>query len=106
MMTVVSTGPPNIITHPSSQLITANMSITLNCMGIGKGTIRYQWEMSNNNRGPWMQIRNNNGRSLVVRNLRQSQQYRCVVSNEAGRTTSNIATITILSEFVVIIAIV
>ena len=33
-------------------------------------------------------------------NLQESQQYRCVVSNEAGRTRSNVATITVLSKLV------
>ena len=33
-------------------------------------------------------------------NLRESQQYRCVVSNEAGGTRSNVATITVLSKLV------
>ena len=99
MMTKMSTGPPDITSHPSSQLTTINMSVTLNCVGVGKGTIKYLWEISNNNGGPWTKISNSNGRSLVVRNLSQSRHYRCVVSNDAGRTTSNVATITVLSEF-------
>ena len=92
------TGPPSITTHPSSQLITIAMTITLNCEGTGGGSITYHWETSKINGGQWMNISNSNSRTLVVRNLDQSQQYRCVVSNEAGSIRSNIATITVLSK--------
>ena len=37
-------------------------------------------------------------KTLVVGTLKHSQQYRCVVSNEAGTTRSNVATVTVLSE--------
>ena len=76
------------------------MIITLDCEGIGKGTITYQWETSNINGGQWMNISDSNNKTLVVRNLEQSQQYRCVVSNEAGSTRSDIATVTVLSKYV------
>ena len=33
-------------------------------------------------------------------NLQESQQYRCVVSNEAGGTRSNVATVTVLGKFI------
>ena len=77
------------------------MSVTLSCEGTGGGSITYHWETSKINGGQWMNIGNSNSKTLVVRNLEQSQQYRCVVSNEAGSTRSDDATITILSEFAV-----
>ena len=77
------------------------MSVTLNCNGTGRGSITYHWETSNINGGQWMNISNSNRRRYIVRNTQQSQQYRCVMSNEAGSTRSDIATVTILSEFVV-----
>ena len=40
----------------------------------------------------------NNSKRLVVSNLEHTQQYRCVVSNEAGSTRSDIATVTVLSK--------
>ena len=92
----LSTGPPTITTHPTSQLTTVGMGVTLNCEGTGRGSITYQWQNRNINRGRWRDISNN--RRLVVRTLEQSQQYRCVVSNEAGGTTSNVATVYVLSE--------
>ena len=100
-MTQVSTGPPTITTHPTSQLTNVSMSVTLNCEGTGRGSITYQWQTSNINGGQWSDISNSNNRRLVVSTLQESQQYRCVVSNEAGGTTSSAATVTVLSKKVV-----
>ena len=97
-MTQVFTGPPTITTHPTSQLTNISMSVTLDCEGTGRGSITYQWKISNINGGQWMNISDSNSKTLVVRNLEQSQQYRCVVSNEAGSTRSDIAIVTILSK--------
>ena len=80
------------------------MSVTLNCEGTGRGSIAYHWETSNINGGQWMKISNSNSKRYVVRNIQQSQQYRCVVSNEAGSTRSDVATVFVLSEFAVNIA--
>ena len=102
MMTQVSAGHPTITTHPSSQLINISISVTLYCEGTGRGSIIYQWETSNINGGQWMNISNSNSRTLVVGTLEQSQQYRCVVSNEAGSTRSNVAAVTVLSELFVL----
>ena len=73
------------------------MSVTLNCEGIGGGSIAYQWTRSING-GQWSIISNSNNRRFVVSNLQESQQYRCVVSNEAGGTRSDVATVTVLSK--------
>ena len=99
--TKLSTGPPNITVHPSSQLIITNA--TLHCEGIGNGSIRYQWEMSSTSEGPWVQINDGNGSNLVVNSVSQSQHYRCVVANQAGIAISSVATVNVLSEFVIII---
>ena len=101
MMTQVFTGPPTITTHPTGQLTNVSMSVTLDCEGTGRGSITYHWETSNINGGQWMNISNSNRRRYIVRNIQQSQQYRCVVSNEAGITRSNVAAVTVLSEFAV-----
>ena len=95
MMTLVFTGPPTITTHPTSQSTNVSMSVTLDCEGTGEGMITYNWETNKTNGGQWINI--SNSKTLVV-SLEQSQQYRCVVSNEAGSTRSDVATITVLSE--------
>ncbi|XP_065885723.1 hemicentin-1-like isoform X3 [Dysidea avara] len=89
-------GPPTMTIHPTSQLTTVSMSVTLNCEATGRGSITYQWHTRNINEGQWSNISNSNNRGLVVRNLQESQQYRCVVSNEADGTRSNVATVTVL----------
>ena len=90
--------PPIMRTHPTSQVVTISTSVTLDCEGTGKGPITYHWETSNINEGQWMNISDSNSKTLVVRNLEQSQHYRCVVSNEVGSSRSDVATITVLSK--------
>ena len=102
-MTQVFTGPPTITTHPASQLTNISVSVTLRCRVTGRGSITYQWETSNINGGQWMNISNSNSKELVVRNLEESQQYRCIVSNEAGSTRSNVASIIVLSKLILTI---
>ena len=98
IMTQVFTGPPTITTHPTSQLTNVSMSVTLDCEGSGRGSITYHWETSNINGGQWMNISDSGSKTLVIENLEQSQQYRCIVSNEAGSTGSAAAAITILGK--------
>ena len=95
---IIITGAPGITSHPSNKLVTNKMTFVLTCEGTGRRPITYHWETSNISGGQWMNISNSNSTRLVVRNLEQSQQYRCVVSNEAGSNRSNIATVTILSK--------
>ena len=92
------TGPPTITFHPTSQLMAVNMNITLNCEGNGEGVIEYQWETRDINGKRWVIISDSNVKMLIVSNFEQSQQYRCVVSNEAGSTRSDVATITALGK--------
>ena len=96
MMTQAFTGPPTITTHPINQLTNVSMSVTLDCEGSGRGSITYHWETKRGKK--WMKIKNSNDKRYVVRNLQQSQQYRCVVSDEAGSNRSNAATVTVLSK--------
>ena len=91
-------SPPTITTHPTSQLTTVSMSVTLDCEGTGKQPITYQWEESDINGGQWVNVSGSTSNRLVVRNLRQSRQYRCVVSNEVGNNTSNVAIVGVLSK--------
>ena len=76
------------------------MSVTLNCEGTGRGSITYQWQTRNIIGEQWRNISSSNNSRIIVRNLQESQQYRCIVSNEAGGTRSNVATVTVLSELV------
>ena len=85
---------------PINQLISINMTAKpLNCKTTSRRSIAYQWEARNINGGQWIIISNSDNRRLMLKNLQQSQQYRCVVSNEAGSTRSNVATVTVLSKY-------
>ena len=93
------TGAPTVTTHPSSKLVTSNMSITLDCDGNGIEPIIFYWESSTINSEEWTNISNSDSKKLVVKKLDDSEQYRCVVSNDAGNTRSKIAVITVLSKY-------
>ena len=90
------TGPPIIITHPTNETVNATTSVTLNCEGTGQEPITYLWQISSIDGGPWMDI--TDGKKLLVRNSQQSERYRCIVSNEAGTTTSNTAIVTLMGK--------
>ena len=77
------------------------MSVTLICKGNGTGSIRYQWQTRSINGGPWLNISNSDSQTYTVRNLQESEQYRCIVSNEAGDITSKSANLTILGEYTI-----
>ena len=94
---LLTDGAPIITTQPISQLTTVNMNVTLTCEGAGIGTITYHWEVKNINGEEWTNISNSNNTKLM-RNLEQSEQYRCVVSNHIDPTKSNIATVNVLSK--------
>lgn len=92
----VFTGPPKIVINPISQSTAPDASITLNCRGNGIGSIAYEWETRKINGRYWRPAGYDD--RLVVRRPKKSHQYRCVVSNEAGKTVSKISTISVLSE--------
>ena len=94
-MTQVFTGPPTIINPLVDQLIAFNTKVTLSCDAKGNGTITYQWQKYNN--GEWINIKDKIKFKYTTSRLRKSTQFSCVVSNEAGETTSNV-TISVLSE--------
>ena len=93
----VHIGPPTITIQPASQLSTIGMTITLNCEGTGRGLLTYYWE-ERERRNRWGMINGNSSSALTIRNIQNSNQFRCTVSNEAGSTTSHPAGITILGK--------
>ena len=85
-MTQVFTGPPTITTPLTDQVIKSNRRVTLVCTASGGGTIEYQWQKYSN--GLWVNISNSNTAVYKTDRLTESNQFRCVVSNEAGQVTS------------------
>ena len=93
-MQLLFTGPPVIIVHPANKVINTTTSVTLRCKGTGGGSIMYQWEYKLIDEGQWMSISDSNTEKIVIRNLQHTEMYRCIVSNGAGRTMSNVSTVT------------
>ena len=89
------TGPPSINNPLIDQVIEVNERVTLNCGASGDSTITYQWQQFSN--GSWMDVADSNNAEYTTDILTQSSQFRCVVTNEAGMTTSNV-TILVLGE--------
>ena len=89
------TGPPTINISLIDQVAEVDERVTLNCKASGDGTITYKWQEFSN--GSWMDITDSNNAEYTTDILTQSSQFRCIVTNEAGRTTSNV-TIFVLSE--------
>jgi len=95
LMTQVFTGPPTITNPPSDQVIIHNTKANLICNAIGGGKITYQWQKLKN--GLWRDITKGNKTDYKTSKLKKSNQFRCVVSNEAGKTTSSV-TISVLGK--------
>ena len=98
MLVIIVTGPPVIVTHPTNGVISAKEIITLNCKATGGGSITYLWQFSVVDGGQWISIMDSSTEKFIVRNLRQSERYRCIVSNEAGNTISNASTVTLMGK--------
>ena len=79
--------------------------MTLNCQGTGGGLITHRWEISDISKEEWREISDSDGEKLVIRNLDNSEKYRCVASNEAGSTISNTAIVTLIGRSLLFIGI-
>jgi len=93
------TGPPVFLTHPTSHIVTVGMTISLYC-NVSAFIVSYAWEWRSINGGSWSRISNSQSYKYDVRNIQQSQQYRCVAGNDAGALISNVATIEVLSKHI------
>ena len=93
-MTQVFTGPPTISTI-TNQVIKLDEKANLVCAANGSGTITYQWQKLYKHK--WMDIKKGNTAQYKTGKLKQSSQFRCVASNEAGNVASDI-TVYVLSK--------
>ena len=90
-------GPPHFLTHPISHTVTAGMNITLYC-NVSGYKVSYVWERRTDG-SAWSRISNSQSYKYEVKNIQQSQQYRCVPGNDAGSIISNEAIIQVLSKY-------
>ena len=94
-------GPPIITTHPTNKVVNASVGTTLNCKATSEKEIIYKWEISSTNSEQWEDLSSSNGETLVVRNVIESERYRCVASNDAGSTTSESATVILMGKLLI-----
>ena len=75
------------------------MNVTLYCNVSSVVSVSFVWERITNS-SSWERIPNTQSYKYVVRNIQQTQQYRCVIGNDAGALVSNPATIEVLSKYI------
>ena len=77
------------------------MNVTLYCNVSSAVRVVFVWERSTDG-SSWSRISNSQRPYYVVRNIQQTEQYRCVTGNDAGTLVSNAATIEVLSKHLII----
>ena len=87
-----TTVPPAITTHPANQIVAAGQTATFGVLATGTAPLTYQWQKNSVNItgafGPMF--------TTPVNILSDSgSTYRVIVTNSAGSTTSNAATLTV-----------
>ena len=80
-------GPPHYLMHPISHTVTVGMNVTLYC-NVSGYKVSYAWTRSTDG-GTWPLISNSQSYKYEVKNIQQSQQYRCIAGNDAGSIISN-----------------
>ncbi|XP_065888297.1 roundabout homolog 2-like isoform X2 [Dysidea avara] len=95
---------PKICKHPSNITVRADSyrERTLTVVAAGKGPINYQWEKYSSSDNSWIihdyaLIKGETSPKLKFKPARHVHEgiYRCTVSNDDGRVTSNNATVTV-----------
>ncbi len=91
---------PKITTQPMAQTVNAGETVTFTVAATGAES--YQWQYSKNGGTTWANNSatgsNTNTFSFKTTSAMSGRQYRCVVTNGAGDTTSNAATLIVLSK--------
>ena len=75
------------------------MDVTLYCNVSSAVEVAFAWERRTDG-SSWERIPNTQNYKYVMRNIQQTQQYRCVPGNNAGTLVSNAATIEVLSKHI------
>ncbi len=88
-----SSGAPVITTHPASQTVAVGGNVTFSIVATGTAPLSYQWQKATT------PIASATNASLTLSNVQavDAADYRVYVSNTAGNTTSQPATLTVLT---------
>jgi len=101
--------PPSILAHPNNLSLNANpCSASYTPKGVfgvtvtGKEPFSYQWQKKLTSSSTWADIANEKKASLTLKNPQapdvSGQEYRVVITNDDGTTTSNAATLSLSSS--------
>jgi len=94
--------PPVITQSPTSQMVaSSDTRVNLTCEAFSMdGSVQYLWEKKGYDDGTaWTVELDATQSTSVEANPSISQQYRCVAISDAGRATSQVANITVLSKY-------
>ena len=75
------------------------MNVTLYC-NVSAFIASFGWERRTDG-SAWIGIRNTQRPYYVMRNIQQTERYRCITGNDAGSVLSNAATIEVLSKCII-----
>jgi glucose/arabinose dehydrogenase len=95
-----STAKPTITNQPVSKTVSVGQAATFSVTASGTGTLTYQWQRNNGAGGAFANIAGATAASYTFSNAQVSDngaQFRVIVSNANGGTTSNAATLTVSS---------
>ena len=96
---VTYSGSPVITAHPSSVDVPVGNNFTLSCQAGGHGSLLFSWEKFSG--GSWHVVDTGNTTEYTATTTTAGQvTYKCIVTNEAGSVTSDIANINIYGEVV------
>jgi hypothetical protein len=82
---------PSIDTQPESQTVALGGAATFTVAASGTGTLSYQWQKD----GAAIDGATNRSYTVDPASLDDAGEYRCVVTDDTGSTTSNPATLTV-----------
>jgi hypothetical protein len=103
--TAVGWVVPTIILQPRSQVCYLGSCVQFTALADGSAPLEFQWQVNTANNGGFTNIRNSGAYSgvttpnLTIKNLTLNQvgNYRVVISNTAGLTSSDVIALTALS---------
>ncbi len=91
---------PSIRTQPQSVTVAAGSSFKFTVSAIG-ANLKYIWQVDKNDGKGWTDIPDANEPSYTVKNAGAEQngwKFRCIVSNDAGKAESAVATLSVDSS--------
>ncbi len=90
-------APPTITQHPQAQPVCPAASASFSVTASGSGTLGYQWQKNSGNLSNGGRISGADTATLQISNVQAGDagNYRCVVTNLGGSSTSNAAALTV-----------